>query len=328
MKFKNNDWQQALIDAITDPKELLQQLELDNELLPAAIKASAAFPLKVTRSFLARMQKGNAHDPLLLQVLPLGSELEQKPGYSRDPLDEKTFNKIPGLLHKYQGRVLLTLTGSCGINCRFCFRRHFAYEENNPGSAGWLKAMDYIAQDDSITEVILSGGDPLVAIDQTFKFFSERLSLIPHVKRLRIHSRMPIVLPQRVTDEWLSAVLSSSYKTILVVHCNHPNEINSEVLAAMTKLADAGVLLLNQSVLLKGINDEVNTLVALSEALFASGIQPYYLHLLDKVEGAAHFDVFYTKAKELHKEMSERLPGYLLPRLVCEQPGAKAKILV
>lgn len=325
-KIKN--WQSALVDAVTDPTELLELLNLDKNLLPAAEAAAKIFPLKVPRNFIARMQKGNVNDPLLRQVLPLSDELNETEGYYRDPLEETKFNPIPGLLHKYHSRVLLTFTGTCGVNCRYCFRRHFAYEDNNPGTAGWNQALEYIAADPTITEVILSGGDPMVASDQALKTLKEKLVAIPHIKRLRIHSRMPIVLPQRITAEFIDAVTDSSLKTIMVVHCNHPQELSSAVHDAMKLLKQAGMVLLNQTVLLKGVNDDVETLVALSEALFDAGIQPYYLHVLDKVQGAAHFDLQRQAARDLHWALAQRISGYLVPKLVCEQPGAPAKLVL
>ncbi|MEO8402568.1 MAG: EF-P beta-lysylation protein EpmB [Gammaproteobacteria bacterium] len=323
---KKSAWQTALVNAITDPKELLNLLQLDPGLLDQARRAAALFPLKVPRSFLARMQRNNLNDPLLRQVLPLGAELDEVAGYHADPLQETEANPIPGLLHKYHGRVLLTLVGTCGINCRYCFRREFPYEKNNPGTQGWNKVLEYIAQNETISEVILSGGDPLVVSDSTLRQFTDKLAAIQHVKRLRIHSRMPVVLPERITEDlidWLSAV---RFKTVLVTHCNHAQEINSDVVTVMQKLAQAGVVLLNQTVLLKGVNDNVETLIDLSEALFATGIQPYYLHVLDKVKGAAHFDLDRNIAKKIHWDMTQRLSGYLVPRLVCEQPGAPAKL--
>ncbi len=323
---KKYSWQTALAQAITDPEELLELLNLDKNFLKSAQQASREFPLKVPRSFIARMDKSNINDPLLKQVLPIQAELEVIEGYDQDPLNEKQFNPIPGLLHKYHGRVLLTFTGTCGINCRYCFRRHFAYEENNPGSAGWEKALFYIKEDSSISEVILSGGDPLVATDTTLKTLTEKLTQIPHIKRLRIHSRMPIVLPERITQEFISAITASNLKTIMVVHCNHPREINAEVKHAIQSLTQSGVSLLNQTVLLKDVNDKVDTLIELSEKLFETGIQPYYLHVLDKVQGAAHFDLNLELARKLHWGMAQRLSGYLVPKLVCEQPGAPAKL--
>ncbi len=318
-------WQKALVQAITDPQELLNSLELDSDWLEAAKSAANVFPLNVPRGFVARMQKGNAHDPLLRQILPLGDELQIVAGYSEDPLQEAKYNPVPGLLHKYQGRVLLTLVGTCAVNCRYCFRRHFPYTDNNPGTEGWERALNYIANHPSIHEVILSGGDPLVANDKTLQAFSDKLNLIPHIKRLRIHSRIPIVLPERITPEFIHWISQLKQKPILVTHCNHPQEINAAVAEAAHLLTKAGVVLLNQTVLLKGVNDAAETLIALSESLFAIGIQPYYLHLLDKVQGAAHFDVDKETAVKLHEELSQNLSGYLVPKLVYEQPGAPAK---
>ncbi len=322
------DWQTALMHAVTDPKELLTLLELDHRWLDAANQAARHFKLKVPHSFIARMQKKNINDPLLRQVLPVGEELQHSAGYLADPLQELEFNPIPGLLHKYHGRVLLTYVATCAINCRYCFRREFPYKKNNPGSTGWQDALDYISRDTSIREVILSGGDPLVANDLVLKQFVTSLATIPHVTRLRIHSRIPVVLPERITPEFIQAITGTRLKTVLIIHCNHAQEINQAVKLAMQQLAKAQVLLLNQSVLLKNINDHADTLIALSEALFDAGVQPYYLHVLDKVRGTAHFDLDRQIALSLHKSMTERLPGYLVPKLACEQPGAPAKILV
>jgi EF-P beta-lysylation protein EpmB len=328
MNLNKTDWQTALMNAVTEPKELLTLLQLEDELLKPANTAAKLFPLKVPHSFIARMEKKNIHDPLLRQVLPLGAELEQIAGFSADPLQEATFNPVKGLLHKYHGRVLLTYVATCAINCRYCFRREFPYKKNNPGSLGWNEALDYIACDPSINEVILSGGDPLVANDNQLKSLIEKLALIPHVTRLRIHSRMPVVLPERITPEFIAALTATRLKPVMVIHCNHPQEINHDVKLAMQQLTEAGILLLNQSVLLKGVNDQAEILIALSEALFAAGVQPYYLHVLDKVRGTAHFDLNRQTAIELYQAMRQRLPGYLVPKLVSEQPGALSKSLV
>ena len=325
---KTNAWQTALSTAITDPLELLQILELDLNLLDDAQRAARIFPLKVPRGFVARMQKGNLADPILQQVLPLGVELHESAGFSADPLHESQYNPLPGLLHKYHGRVLLTLIGTCGVNCRYCFRREFPYLENNPGSAGWNKVLAYIAQHDSIEEVILSGGDPLVANDQMLGNLIQALDAIPHVKRVRIHSRMPIVLPERMTAELVAALTQTRLQIILVTHANHPQEINHEVNLALRPLRQAGITLLNQSVLLKGINDRADILIELSRTLFAAGVLPYYLHLLDKVQGAAHFDLNKNTAIQLHQVMASRLSGYLVPKLVTEQPGFPAKSVI
>jgi EF-P beta-lysylation protein EpmB len=323
-----NPWQKALIEAITDPKELLELLELPDDLLPQAIRASKLFPLKVPRSYMARMQKGNRHDPLLLQVLPIDLEEKEVSGYTKDPLEEKKYNPIPGLLHKYKSRVLLTMTGVCGVHCRFCFRRHFPYSDNNPGKSGWNEVMDYIANDSSIHEVILSGGDPLAMSDHLLCDFTEKLAEIPHLKRLRIHTRMPIVIPERVSDELIAWMSKLRLKTAMVIHCNHANEINAEVGLALARLIKNGILLLNQTVFLKGVNDTVEALSRLSESLFAAGVLPYYLHVLDKVQGAAHFDIDHDTAKQLHLELTTRLSGYLVPRLVKTTPGAPAKLSI
>jgi EF-P beta-lysylation protein EpmB len=321
-------WQEALSDLITDPEELLTSLELDPALLDRARAAARAFPLKVTRGFAARMQKGNPDDPLLLQVLPLGMELNDMPGYTSDPLQEINVNPIPGLLHKYDGRVLVTLTSACAVHCRYCFRRHFPYEDNNPGMGGWEKIFAYIKQDKSISEVILSGGDPLSASDRLLKLFTDQLLQIPHVKRLRIHTRLPVVLPERITEDFIHWISHIPFDKIMVIHVNHPNEINDDVRQAMQGLRNAGIHLLNQTVLLKRVNNNVNTLRTLSEVLFSAGVLPYYLHTLDKVHGASHFDITLREAQELYAGMIKKLPGYLVPRLVCEEPGMSSKTLL
>lgn len=320
-------WQEELSDLITDPKELIELLDLDPALLDEAIAAARIFPLKVPRSFVAQMQKGNSNDPLLKQVLPLGMELIETPGYEKDPLKEANANPVSGLLHKYHGRVLVTLTSACAVHCRYCFRRYFPYDDNNPGKRGWEKIFSYIEQDETITEVILSGGDPLAVSDKLLKMFTDELEKIPHVKRLRIHTRLPIVLPQRITAEFISWISQLRFHVVLVVHTNHPQEISEEVKLALTKLRQSNVMLLNQSVLLKDVNDEVETLAALSEILFASGVLPYYLHLLDKVQGAAHFAVSDQRIAELYAQLQQRLPGYLVPKMAYEEAGMTSKTL-
>lgn len=321
-------WQEALSDIITDPEELLSFLDLDVALLEEARAAARVFPLKVTRGFAARMQKGDRHDPLLLQVLPIGLELNETPGFTADPLEEINVNPVPGLLHKYHGRVLVTLTSACAVHCRYCFRRHFPYEDNNPGTNGWEKIFAYIKQHDTINEMILSGGDPLSVNDKLLKSFTDQLIQIKHVTRLRIHTRLPIVLPERITDELITWIQQVPLDVVMVVHANHPNEINDDVRHALLKLRQAGVHLLNQTVLLKRVNDDIDTLVALSETLFSAGVLPYYLHTLDKIQGAAHFDIPLQEAQALYAQMTKKLSGYLVPRLVCEEPGMPAKTLL
>lgn len=322
------NWQTELSHSVTQLDELLRILELSPAAVNSSLLASKQFSLRVPRGYVARMQKGNPQDPLLLQVLPIQQELFAAPGYTTDPLQEKAVNPIPGLLHKYYDRVLLTLTGSCAINCRYCFRRHFPYAENNPGMQGWQQAIDYIASKPEIREVIYSGGDPLLLKDSQLQEVTEKISAIPHVKRLRIHSRIPIVLPERITDEFLQCLTTTRLQPVVVVHCNHANEIDNAVRNAMQKLQTAKIPVLNQTVLLKGINDSVQALSELSESLFAAGIIPYYLHLLDKVQGAAHFDVPENIAKQLIQEMTQKISGYLIPKLVCEKPGALAKVAI
>lgn len=318
-------WQKALTNLVTDPEQLFQLLDLDANYLEAAKRACELFPLRVPQSFIQTMEKGNINDPLLKQILPLGAEFTNTPGFSADPLSEKQINPLPGLLHKYHGRVLLTISGACAVNCRYCFRREFAYTENNPGSKGWSKVIDYIAADNSIEEVIYSGGDPLTASDLYLQRLTEKIKAIPHIKRLRIHTRLPIMIPERICDEFIHWFTQTNMQPILVLHCNHPNEITEHVKQKLNLLKAKGVTLLNQAVLLKGINDEAKVLIKLSENLFECNVLPYYLHLLDRVNGTAHFEVDEAHALSLIKAMNGKLPGYLVPKLVREISGEKNK---
>ncbi len=323
-------WQQALQQLITQPQVLLnavnlQQQELSTQ-LTERLKACEQFPLRVTQHFVNLMEKGNPNDPLLLQALPSPRELELTPGYSTDPLEENSHNPVPGLIHKYHGRVLLTTSGQCAINCRYCFRRHFPYEDNRLSNENWRSILNYIASDDSITEVIFSGGDPLTVSNKLLTKQFIELERIPHLKRLRIHSRLPVVLPQRIDTSFLQLMQNGQLQKILVIHANHPNEIHPLLTEKLSLLKKAGVELLNQSVLLRDINDSAETLAKLSENLFAAGVLPYYLHLLDPVTGAAHFDIPEQQAKELVGKLASKLPGYLVPRLTREQAGVPAKV--
>lgn len=319
------DWQIALAQAITDPAELLDVLGLGPEWLPAARIAGRAFPLRVPRGFVARMRRGDPDDPLLRQVLPLAAELLPVPGFVTDPVGERAATQAPGVLHKYQGRVLLTATGACAVHCRYCFRRHFPYEQANASADGWRVALDTIAADNSITEVILSGGDPLTLSDRRLSGFVQHLACLPHVTRLRLHSRLPVVLPERITPSLCDALAGTRLSVVMVLHANHAQELDTPVRQACVRLAERGFLLLNQSVLLRGVNDSVEALAMLSETLFAAGVLPYYLHLLDRVQGAAHFEVRDETALALHAGINACLPGYLVPRLVREVPGAPGK---
>ncbi|MFZ0219895.1 MAG: EF-P beta-lysylation protein EpmB [Candidatus Aquirickettsiella sp.] len=320
------NWQTLLKEGITDPAELLEQLELSPSLLSAAQRAAKLFPLRVSTGFVGRMQKGNPDDPLLQQVLPLAAEEITTPGFSHDPLQEQAVNLIPGLLHKYYGRVLLTITGACAINCRYCFRRHFPYTQNIAGGKAWQNILAYIKADTSISEVILSGGDPLLASDHYLRQYANDLADIAHVNILRIHSRLPIVLPERINAEFLNWISTTRLQIILVTHSNHANELDDSVLHAIDNLRQQKIMVLNQAVLLKGVNDNLEALVNLSQRLFTCGILPYYLHLLDKVQNAAHFAVSDTKAKQLIIALREKLPGYLVPKCVYEQGGALSKL--
>jgi EF-P beta-lysylation protein EpmB len=323
--WQTETWQEALKNVIRSPEELFKLLELDPALLPAAHLAGQDFALRVPREFAQRMEPGNLNDPLLRQVLPIGDELLATPGYSHDPLAENAANPHPGLVHKYQGRVLLVVTGSCAINCRYCFRRHFPYADNRPSRAQWQQALDYIRREPSIREVIFSGGDPLNAPDATLTWLTDEISNIEHITRLRVHTRLPVVLPARITDECLAWLARPRFSNTLVIHANHARELDASVERALIRLREAGVTLLNQTVLLRGVNDSTEALTALSERLFSCGVLPYYLHLLDKVAGAAHFDVSESRARHLHQTLRHSLSGYLVPKLVREIPGEPSK---
>lgn len=318
-------WQAELARAVSDPAELLDMLGLDASLLPAARAAARGFPLRVPRGFVARMRRGDAADPLLRQVLPLGEELDPNPGYLEDPVGDGLAALGPGVLQKYQGRVLLVTTGACAVHCRYCFRRHFPYGEQNPRAGGWTPALEHLRADPSINEVLLSGGDPLALSDARLADLVAGLEAIPHLTRLRIHTRVPVVLPERVDAALLAWLTSTRLQKVVVIHANHPRELSAEVAAALAALRAAGATLLNQSVLLRGVNDSSEVLAGLSETLFGMGVLPYYLHLLDRVRGAAHFDVPEAEALDLHAGLAARLPGYLVPRLVREEPGASGK---
>ena len=322
------DWQTALGQALTDPAELLEVLGLGPEWLPAARDAARAFPLRVPRGFVARMRRGDPADPLLRQVLPLAEECMAVEGFGLDPVGDLAAHKAPGVLHKYQGRVLLTATGACAIHCRYCFRRHFPYTEANASAEHWREAVNYVTTRPDVQEVILSGGDPLTLSDRRLAEFVRTIEAIPHVERLRLHTRLPVVLPERVTQELRAWLSGTRLKTVVVIHANHAQELDAPTRVACAQLADSGATLLNQSVLLRGVNDNVEALTQLSEGLFAAGVLPYYLHLLDRVQGAAHFDVSEVVARQLMAGLNACLPGYLVPRLVREQPGAPGKEIV
>lgn len=319
------NWQQQQADAITDLHELLELLQLTLADLPRALQACAEFPLRVPRAFAARIEKGNPEDPLLRQVLAVGEEMEQISGYTQDPLAEAQHTPVPGILHKYYGRVLFIVTGACAVNCRYCFRRHFPYSDYMPTRERFSEALAWLAQQTDVNEVILSGGDPLTLTDRKLKELVTALAEIPHLKRLRIHSRSPVMIPERLNDELMTLLKDKRWQSVLVLHANHANELIPELAKRVMLLRKHGVTVLNQSVLLAGVNDNVRAQEDLANKLFASGVLPYYLHQLDKVQGAAHFAVSDEQALKLMAELRTRLPGFLLPQLVRENSGDKSK---
>ncbi|MGE8263210.1 MAG: EF-P beta-lysylation protein EpmB [Stenotrophomonas sp.] len=318
-------WQQRWREAIRDPRELLRQLGLDPAELGVSDEAAGQFAVRVPQDFAARMRHGDRHDPLLRQVLPITDELKVVPGFSLDAVGDGAAKKATGVIQKYRGRALLVTTGSCAINCRYCFRRHFDYGTENAAREGWRDAVDAIAQDPDIDEVILSGGDPLSLATHKLVELTQALTQIPHLRRLRIHSRLPVVLPERVDDALVQWIGSLPWPVAFVIHANHANEFDASVDAAMARLREAGATLLNQAVLLRGVNDSIEALQALSERSFAAGVLPYYLYQVDRVEGVAHFEVADDTAKDLHAQLTARLSGYLVPKLVREISGDSSK---
>ena len=321
-------WQEILADLITDPKELTQILQLESAggaQRRLAQSGLNAFSLKVPRPFVQRMQPGNWNDPLLRQVWPSQLEDDADCSLSEDPLQEKTFNQAEGLLQKYHGRVLLTAAPHCAVHCRYCFRRHFDYAANTPGKQQWHKTLSQISRDNSISEVILSGGDPLAAGDKHLQWLLTQIDGLKQVTTIRIHTRLPIVIPQRITNRLCQTFSSLNCKLVIVIHCNHGQEIDSSVRVAMQKLRLTGATLMNQTVLLRNVNDDVETLVKLSHKLFDMNVLPYYLHLPDRVTGTGHFLVEEQQGLNLITKVRGLLPGYLVPRLVKEDPGSDSK---
>lgn len=318
-------WQAHWRDAVRDPHELLALLGLEALAGRLSDAAAAQFPLRVPRSFIARMRHGDPHDPLLRQVLPILDEERLAPGFALDAVGDTAARSGHGVIQKYNGRALLIATGSCAVNCRYCFRRHYPYAEDTAASAGWREAVALIAADNSVHEVILSGGDPLSLADHKLAELTNALRAIPHIRRLRIHSRLPIVLPERVDTGLLAWLRSLPWPMAVVVHANHANEFDAAVDAAIAALRTAGVTVLNQAVLLRGVNDSVDALADLCERGYRAGVLPYYLHQLDRVQGAAHFEIQDAEALALHAQLAARLPGYLVPKLVREIAGHPGK---
>lgn len=319
------DWHAALSRAIRDPDVLIDRLELPEEYHEPARRAAERFPVMVPESYLRRMRIGDPNDPLLRQVLPLGDELNDAPGFVADPVGDHYARRAPGLLHKYAGRALLIATGSCAVHCRYCFRREYPYDDEPRRLADWQPALDAIAADDSLREIILSGGDPLMLTDARLRAIIERLADVPHLRRLRIHSRLPIVLPERIVDGLIALLHGTRLTPIMVVHANHPREIADDCRDALARLVQSGITTLNQAVLLRGVNDDVDVLAELCERLIDLGVLPYYVHQLDRVRGAAQFEVDEDIGRALVESLRERLPGYAVPRYVREVAGEFSK---
>lgn len=318
-------WQPLWREAVRDPRVLLAQLGLDDAAMGLSDAAAAQFPLRVPQGFVARMRHGDPRDPLLRQVLPLDDEMRPMAGFSRDAVGDGAARAGDGVIRKYRGRALLIATGSCAVHCRYCFRRHFPYAEETAAAAGWHDAVETIRGDDSIDEVILSGGDPWSLATAKLAELTQALAGIGHLKRLRVHTRLPVVLPERVDADLLGWLAALPWPITIVVHANHANEFDSGVDAAMGRLRGTGATLLNQAVLLRGVNDSVEALANLSQRSHAAGVLPYYLHQLDRVEGAAHFEVDDARARQLHAALATQLSGYLVPRLVREVAGDPGK---
>ncbi|MDT8409358.1 MAG: EF-P beta-lysylation protein EpmB [Wenzhouxiangellaceae bacterium] len=319
-----DDWRAQLRSAWRDPRALLEHLELDAKRF--SLVDAGPFPIRVPRAFSNRMRRGDADDPLLRQVLPLAAENQPSQGFVSDPVGDAASRASGGVLHKYHGRALLIATGACAIHCRYCFRREFDYADSQITSSSLAAAADYIRASGDISEVILSGGDPWMLSNERLARISDALADIPALERLRIHTRMPITLPDRVDSGLLDWLKRLPWQTVVVVHANHAQEFDDEVDAALARLRQAGATIFNQAVLLAGVNDRLEDLHELMKTGFRAGAIPYYLHLLDRVSGSAHFEVGSRQAGALMDQLRRKLPGYLVPRLVREQAGAPYKL--
>jgi EF-P beta-lysylation protein EpmB len=318
-------WQQELADSIRDVDRLCDLLGLPTAFREQARAAARSFSLLVPRNFVARMQPGDPDDPLLRQVLPLAEELQPVTGFGTDAVGDDAAQRVPGLLQKYAGRALLITTGACAVHCRYCFRRHYPYEAAPRRLEDWAPAFSVLEQDASVREVLLSGGDPLTLPDDRLSQLVDRLEAIPHLQRLRIHTRLPIVLPSRVTSGLIARLQASRLTVFMVLHANHAQELTGDCAAAVRTIVRSGLPTLNQAVLLRGVNDGVDAQVDLNERLIDLGVIPYYLHQLDRVAGAAHFEVAATAGLDLIAALRARLPGYAVPQYVQEIAGEPHK---
>lgn len=326
--MKTQTWQAELANAIKEPEALLEQLGLSGQLGTISPNLIKGFPLRVPQSYIDKMRYGDKNDPLLRQVFPLIDESITQDGFVFDPVGDHAAVTSPGMLQKYNGRALLLITGACAVHCRYCFRRHFPYSDSNPLAKQWQMTIESIQTDTSINEVIFSGGDPLSLSDDKLANLVAQLDTIPHLKRLRIHTRLPIVIPNRINNSLLLWINKTRLQVVFVIHANHANEIGGDVATALKQLRETGCQLLNQAVLLKGVNDSKDCLVGLSERLSEVSVMPYYLHLLDPVAGASHFNVSDERGIELISQVRAALPGYLVPRLVREQQGESSKTVI
>jgi L-lysine 2,3-aminomutase len=313
--------------AFRNLESLLIHLELDPSQAPERMLADPTFPLLIPKSFASRMAKGDWRDPLLLQVLPLARETEEAPGFRPDAVGDLPSQIVPGLLHKYASRALLMVSHQCAVHCRYCFRREFPYGDLPRGQAGWDQAWAYLESAQGVDEIVLSGGDPLFLDNRRLERILERAAELPGIHTVRFHTRLPIVLPSRVEPDLLALLrtLAERKTLVVVVHANHGNEIDAECARALDALRGAGAVLLNQAVLLAGVNDDAEALADLSRALMRSGALPYYLHQLDRVTGTAHFEVPEAKGRALIEELRGKLPGYAVPRYVRETAGEPYK---
>ncbi len=318
-------WQQQLTQALTHPLELLDYVGLPADSLGYSEKILEQFPVRVPHAYADRMVRSDPDDPLLRQVFPYYSEEAETTGYVQDPLAETALQPVPGLIQKYQSRVLAIATGACAVHCRYCFRRHFPYQEASVSKQNWEQSLSFIKADSSIKEVILSGGDPLTLSDSRIVTLCQALAAIPHVQRIRFHTRVPVVLPARLAQKLIEKLTALDKTLLFVLHINHANEIDEAVIRNIRLLQQHRIMVLNQSVLLKGVNDSVDKLIALSERLISNQVTPYYLHSLDPVAGAAHYQVSIEKAKNLLADMQQKVSGYLVPKLVQEEIGAPSK---
>lgn len=321
----NRSWHEELRLAVRDAAQLIAALELPAELIEPARRAARSFPLFAPWTYIIRMNKGDAADPLLRQVLPMGDEIVEQPSFAADPVGDGAARLTAGLLQKYSGRALIITTGACAVHCRYCFRRHYPYAESPRSPDDWQPALDRLAADSAIDEVLLSGGDPLTLVDEHLAELARRIARIPHVRRLRVHTRLPIVIPQRVTEQLLDWLGGTRLTTIIVVHANHSRELDVAAALALKRLVEAGIPVLNQSVLLRGVNDNPDALIDLSRRLVDLRVMPYYLHQLDRVAGAMHYEVPISRGLELIEQMRRALPGYAVPRYVQEIAGQTHK---